>query len=270
MIRNSHTVGEAFQHCADFTELLTDLFRTKVTNGKKTFVAEFIPIKEKTDAFPVLRKQLLELSMAFVLHELDGLLFTKIEPVAVEMPYERASLGELRRVLRCDRIKPGKRYRMEFSNDFWNEPIVAASFSLQQVLLERAGQLRASAGSRAAKEETLSGHISRLLENNTYLGVPSLQQVAANLHLSTRSLQRRLKEEGVSYGELAESVRKATAMHYLRSSDYPLKEISFMLGYNELSAFSRAFKKWTGRSPQDLRRQWTGANRDRVDMARGA
>ena len=258
VIRNSATVGEAFQHCADFTELLTDLFRTRVTNGQRSFIVEFIPARAKLDGYPVLQKQLLELSMAFVLHELDGLLFTKIQPLAVEMPYDRSSLGEVGRVLRCAAIRPGKRYRMEFSNVFWNEPIIAANFNLQQVLLQRAEDLRA--GSRAAEEESLSAHINRLLGNNTYLGMPSLQEMAANLHLSTRSLQRRLKEEGVSYGELAESVRKATAIHYLRESGYPLKEISFILGYNELSAFSRAFKKWTGSTPQDFRRQRTHMN----------
>ena len=77
---------------------------------------------------------------------------------------------------------------------------------------------------------------------------------AANLHISVRSLQRRLREEGVSFGEITESVRKNMATHYLQVGEYPLKEISYLLGYNELSAFSRAFKKWTGVSPVDYRR----------------
>jgi AraC-like DNA-binding protein len=252
VIRNSHTVGEAFQHCADFTEVLTDLFRTKVHNGQQSFTVEFIPVKDKLGAYPVLQKQLLEFSMAFVLHELDGLLFTKIRPLSVEMPLERAQGNELSRVLRCGQIRAGKRYRMEFDNVFLKEPVIAANFTLQQVLLERAKELRARG--RESGQQELALRVSRLLEGNTYLGLPSLQEVAGNLHLSTRSLQRRLKQEGVSFGDLVESVQKTTAIHYLRSSGYPLKEISFMLGYNELSAFSRAFKKWTGRTPQDFRK----------------
>jgi len=252
VIRNSQTVGEAFQHCADLTEVLTDLFRTRIRNSEKTFTVEFIPSREKLDAHPVLRKQLMELTLAFVLHELDGLLFTKIQPLSVEMPYDKTQLPELGRVLRCTAIRSGRRYWMEFSNSFWKEPIIAANYQLQQVLLQRVQELKAAAA--PPSEQGLSVRICRLLESNSYLGVPSLPEVAANLHLSTRSLQRRLKDEGVSFGELVESVQKSTAIHYLRNSGYPLKEISSMLGYNELSAFSRAFKKWTGRTPQDFRR----------------
>ena len=188
--------------------------------------------------------------MALLLHELDALLFTKMRPLWVELPYERVSLGELQRVLRCTDIRPARRYRMEFSNACWEAPILAADFCLQGVLLQKVRALQA----RQEAMDTLQARIRALLENNSYLGVPSLPEVAANLQMSARSLQRRLREEGVSFGEITESVRKTMAIHYLHGSVYPLKEISYLLGYNELSAFSRAFKRWTGTSPLDYRR----------------
>jgi AraC-like DNA-binding protein len=87
------------------------------------------------------------------------------------------------------------------------------------------------------------------LMKNSYLGILSLEDVASNFNVTTRSLQRRLQEEGVTFQQLADSVRKSLALHYMESGKYQIKEISNMLGYNELSAFSRAFKRWTGKTP---------------------
>jgi AraC-like DNA-binding protein len=255
VIRNSATVGEALQHCAEFPEQVSELFAMRVTNKQSSFLVELHSCAEKHAAYPVAQKHFMECSMAFLLHELDGLLFAKMQPLWVEMPYERASLSELQRVLRCNDVRPAQWYRMEFDNTSWDERVIAADFSLQEVLLQKVRRLQ----EQQEAMNTLEARIRVMLENNSYLGVPSLQQVASNLHMSARSVQRRLKEEGVSFGEITESVRKTMAAHYLQGSGYPLKEISYLLGYNELSAFSRAFKKWTGSTPLDYRRARLGA-----------
>ena len=95
----------------------------------------------------------------------------------------------------------------------------------------------------------LKERVRRHLLSNAYLRMPPLAAEAANFALSRRSMQRKLQEEGVSYAQLVDAVRKSLALHYLQAGHYPLKEISCLLGYNEISAFSRAFKRWTGASP---------------------
>jgi AraC-like DNA-binding protein len=67
--------------------------------------------------------------------------------------------------------------------------------------------------------------------------------------VSARTLQRKLKEEGINFQQLADDVRKTLAINYLKSGTYQVKEISYLLGYNELSAFTRTFKRWTGITP---------------------
>src|SRR5258708_17488730 len=193
---------------------------------------------------------MMEVSMAFVLHELDGLLFTKIKPLFAELPYEGGDIREYERVLRCHKIKTGKNYILEFDNTFWKEPIISANFELQALLLEKMSRIQYGMDI----QESLGSKIVGLLRNNTYLGIPTLREIAANLHMSPRNLQRKLQQEGSSYQQLAESVRKSLAIHYLNQGDYPIKEVSYLLGYHELSAFSRAFKKWTGQTPQQFRK----------------
>ena len=84
---------------------------------------------------------------------------------------------------------------------------------------------------------------------NSYLGLLSLEDIASNFNISARTLQRKLKEEGFSFQQLADEARKSLAINYLKAGSYPVKEVSYMLGYNELSAFTRSFKRWTGITP---------------------
>jgi len=73
--------------------------------------------------------------------------------------------------------------------------------------------------------------------------------------MSTRTLQRRLSEEGFTYKQLLESVRHTLAEQYIRDERLSLNEISYLLGFSEQSSFSRAFKRWTGKSPSQTRKE---------------
>jgi len=80
----------------------------------------------------------------------------------------------------------------------------------------------------------------------------SIDEVAAMLSLAPRTLQRQLQRRRTSFKELLEEVRSEAARRYLAESQLQLTQLAAILGYSELSAFSRAFRRWYGRSPQ----QW--------------
>ena len=84
-------------------------------------------------------------------------------------------------------------------------------------------------------------------------GEPTLEQVADALGMSSGSLQRRLRTEGVSFTALLEKLRCQLARHYLQQPALSVSEMAFLLGYSEISAFSRAFRRWFGLSPQQYR-----------------
>lgn len=79
--------------------------------------------------------------------------------------------------------------------------------------------------------------------------------LAHQCHMSRQTLYRRLKKEGISFHDLVEQVRKSKALRYVAGNQYSLGEIAFLLGFSELSAFSRAFKRWTGIAPAQYRAQ---------------
>jgi AraC-like DNA-binding protein len=82
---------------------------------------------------------------------------------------------------------------------------------------------------------------------------PSLGDVAKALKMSARTLQRRLGDEGTGFADLVDEVRHDLALGYVRDRRRPLGEIAYLLGYAELSPFLRAFKRWTGKTPAELR-----------------
>ncbi len=89
-------------------------------------------------------------------------------------------------------------------------------------------------------------------------GCPTLEQVAHDLRISPGAVQRELSEHNVTYKDAVETTRRNLAEMYLQQRQLPLTEIALLLGYSELSAFSRAFARWTGTSPRYFRRVKTG------------
>ena len=86
-------------------------------------------------------------------------------------------------------------------------------------------------------------------------GMPSDDKIAKTVFMSPRTLQRKLSAIGTNYSQLLEAVRQELAEQYVADPSLSFSEISFLLGFSELSAFSRAFRRWTGRSPSVAREE---------------
>ena len=84
---------------------------------------------------------------------------------------------------------------------------------------------------------------------------PTLQHVAKELHLSVRTLQRRLTDAGLTFQQLVEDTRRDLAHHYLKQSAVELNEAAYLLGYEDANSFFRAFHVWEGTSPGEWRTQ---------------
>jgi AraC-like DNA-binding protein len=84
-------------------------------------------------------------------------------------------------------------------------------------------------------------------------GHHSVTYIAEKLALSNRTLQRRLREEGTTFQKVLDELREELARHYLSATDFTSTEISFLLGYEEPNSFFRAFRTWTGQTPEIVR-----------------
>ena len=84
-------------------------------------------------------------------------------------------------------------------------------------------------------------------------GQYSMGDVASRLAMSTRTLQRRLNQENTSFQKELDGLREDLALHYLSDSNYTSNQIAFLLGYDEPTSFFRAFRNWTGQTPEHMR-----------------
>lgn len=82
---------------------------------------------------------------------------------------------------------------------------------------------------------------------------PSVERVAGELAVSVRKLQQRLSHEKTSYSHVLTDARRDLAEEFLKAGEVGNDEIAYLLGYSEVSVFSRSFKKWTGQTPSDFR-----------------
>jgi AraC-like DNA-binding protein len=106
---------------------------------------------------------------------------------------------------------------------------------------------------KLTENESAAARVRRLLLEKQN-GFPSLQVTARLLHMTPRTLHRRLLDEHTSFHALLEDVRRTLAVEHVRSGRFSLEEIAYMLGYSDLANFRRAFKRWEAVPPSAYRR----------------
>lgn len=104
-------------------------------------------------------------------------------------------------------------------------------------------------------ERDMVNDVREQIRQRLLYGEPALEDVAEMLGMASWSLQRRLREQGLSFSQLVDNVRRELANRYLRQPQLPISHLALLLGYSETSAFSRAFRRWFGVSPRQWRRE---------------
>ena len=129
-----------------------------------------------------------------------------------------------------------------------DSPLTTADPSLTPVLEGHAAARQAA----FEDESNLLGELRRAMRVGLQNDDAGIDAIARRIGVTPRSLQRKLKEDGTSFSGLREEVRRELADRYL-GQGLSISEVSFLLGFSEPSAFFRAFKRWTGRTPTEHR-----------------
>lgn len=116
--------------------------------------------------------------------------------------------------------------------------------------------------------EALPDHVYQIVCNFLPHGRVTVERVADYLALSTRTLQRHLAAENTTFQQLLDQARQAVASRYLSDSTISLTQLADLLGYSELSAFSRAFQRWFGVSPRKWKNTQDAAPQRRIRLRR--
>ncbi len=171
-------------------------------------------------------------------------------PVEVRFPFaEPADTSEHQRVFRAP-----LRFDRDHSALVWPRQtldlLMLGADAMLQPIVE--GQVRALL-QQLPGGESATDAVRRSLAQELCDGEPTLERVAARLHMSARTLHRRLEDEGVTFRRVLADARRELAERHLSDSRLAVGEIAFLLGFSEPSAFRRAFKRWTGQQPAAFR-----------------
>ena len=116
--------------------------------------------------------------------------------------------------------------------------------------------------SRTASRASTRSSVERVLAELLPHGRASLSEVGRRLGTSSRTLSRRLREEGAAFADILDNLRAALAERYLDDRNLPVSEIAWLLGYQEVSSFTHAFRRWTGVTPTRFRASRRAGKRD--------
>jgi len=137
-----------------------------------------------------------------------------------------------------------------FRKELFPRPMPAPDLKLLSI----ARMCLQSVGVHEVPRQSLADRVRTEIRARLAHGYPALEDVSEALQISPNAIQREFRAAQSSYKDAVEEVRRSLAFVYLRQRELPLSEIAFLLGYSELSAFSRAFTRWTGASPRHHRR----------------
>lgn len=140
-----------------------------------------------------------------------------------------------------------------FDRAVMEAPLASGNASVRAAMEKVIVSYRAEVGSGEFRT-LVRAQILSLLQT----GAVSEEAVARGLHMSSSTLARRLRAEGLNFRELLQETQKSLAIQYLQDERLSISEIGFRLGFEDLSSLSRSFRRWTGVSPREWRRRHVG------------
>lgn len=201
------------------------------------------------------RDQDAELSISFAVNLIRRMSRGKVNPVYVSFMHKQiADLSEYSRFLGITPVFETDMNAIYFEKKFEGVENTSADERLYYIVKKHLTDLTCE----SAEPENLADAIKDIIRIKLTGKTPSLTSVSKSLAMQARTLQRRLEESDLSFSEIIKEVRLEEADRYLTGTTMEVKEISYFLGFSDPSAFIKAFKRWTGVTPQKYREQNAG------------
>jgi AraC-like DNA-binding protein len=170
-------------------------------------------------------------------------------PSTIRLPHPApdASFAAYRDVFGCPVVFNADRLAIEFDAKQAASHVPGSNPDLAAVADRLAERYLAQ-----VEPDSAAARVRALLLQAMPSGKVEQDRVARALHQSASTLQRRLRDEGTTYQRLLDATRKDLALEYLREGRHNLADITFLLGFADQSNFTRAFRRWTGKTPRQF------------------
>ena len=254
----AENLGEALALFERYFRIVNEAVRLELRQAPKGLVAEisFIGVPRHQV------QQNADFGIAIILKALREVAGRNIRPTKVAFAVVRHSdRREFESFYGCPVEFGAPSDQLVFSNETLALPLITED----RYLLETLGPICDAA---ARERDTPKGTLRTMVENEVERLLPhgktQKRIVAKTLGLSARTLSRRLADEGTTYEEVVDQLRRSLGLQYLKEPSISLSQIAWLLGYGGPTSFNHAFRRWTGRPPSTMRREKQHPRHNRV------
>lgn len=257
VVLSCSTVGEVLDRFSRYVRVLNDGMRVDVVRDGTSAYCRCTFV-DATDNYLLRRpREAIDSLWGGVARELGRLAMKPLTASAVwfAQPWPPASeLAEYERVFHAPVQFGASENRFVIASSHLDEPIRSANPALLRVFEKHADDVLARMESHGKPSRRVMEIVAARMKGT----VPTLTEVARELAMSDRNLQRALQSEGTSFQKVLDEIRRDLAISHLANPDTSAGQVGFLLGFSEPSAFHRAFRRWTGKAPHAFRREALG------------
>lgn len=244
-VRTSETMGVGLERLCRYHRFLHDAAEVKLTIEKdRAILSHSLPAPA---LLPRTVSEYIVAAWLLTTRQATGVNWVPLQ-VRFSHPVPE-NTSEHQRIFACRVEFSHFRNELMFSRDLLDMPLVKADPTLQAILESQVVAALEKLPNGEAITDAVRRHVAGELRN----GEPRIEHIGTRMHMSARTLHRRLEDEGTSFRQVLAEVRRELAARHLTERRLAIGEIAFLLGFSEPSAFHRAFKRWTGHAPHTYR-----------------
>ena len=247
-------LGEVVARIAPYEKLVGDMGHTQIyAQGDEIFIQWHCHYPE-----PSVREQMVDNVFASWINFARWLGNTQEHhPLRVELERNAPAshyLAQYQRRWHCPVLFEQPHSRIVIHKNLLSVPLRQGDSELRQALEQHAKAKLAELKAYPHPDEAeLSAQVRTKIRAALNQGLCRQDDIAASLNMSTRTLQRKLEQQQSSFKQLLDLERQQLAEHWLKHSQHSTFDIATLLGFSELSSFHRSFKRWTGKTPKEVR-----------------
>lgn len=239
--------GEIFERCERYFKLLSNTYVFKIESEEE--VSKIYLHRENYRRGVELSN---EATFSATVVVLKAMTETDISPVAVSFKHDAPrDLKDYEAAFQCPILFNQSHYYIAYKTRDLEIRTAKADQSINQYLLER---IEEEAKGIEIGTHKITHDIQNLIKDALPSGIPSINQLGEHMGMSSRTLNRRLSENGLTFRDLIKKTQHEISTELLKNTSRSIGEIAFLTGFSEQSAFNRAFKRWTGYSPLEFRK----------------
>jgi AraC-like DNA-binding protein len=244
---SSATLGEALARVARYSSVAHEGLAAKCVRGNAlTFRIDYVHVPRHTDRHQI------EFLITALVRMCRQLTNTHLRPIRVRLAHPRCAASAALEHFLGQSIEFGAGHdEMTYVGAAADLPVVSADPYLNEALVR---YWEDALDSRGSAQRSLRAAVENAILPLLPHGKARIGRVAEALHLSTRTLARRLAGENLTFAQVLDELRADLSKRYLDDPALSVSHIAWLLGFQEASAFTHAFKRWTGEAPTHWRR----------------